>query len=231
MVRTAPDYRVRTFAQAFELLVGSPAQVRVAFDVLQVTLAHVLQAELGIVAVHDCHVVSLHIIQVTRHQHGECRFAGSSLLGGEGDEQGFFLHASLSFVRYTSVCFPGRRPCLRTGVSAWRQGCRPLRTPGCLHARQPVCTIAGVPVPRSACPCSRRYACVPAGILAVWRTMQRAGWWACRFSCPQRKGHFPVSVSLRVFVAAFGAGVEVCGFFRRFRGSVPHPNFAPTTAD
>ena len=163
MVRTAPDYRVRTFVQAFELLVGSPAQVRVAFDVLQVTLAHVLQAELGIVAVHDCHVVSLHIIQVTRHQHGECRFAGSSLLGGEGDEQGFFLHASLSFVRYTSVCFPGRRPCVRTGVSAWRQGCRPLRTPGCLHARQPVCTIASVPVSRSACPCSRRYACVPAG--------------------------------------------------------------------
>ena len=58
-----------------------------SLDVLQVTLAHVLDAELGKVAVHDYYVVPFHVIQVTRHQYGECRFAGSSLLGGEGDEQ------------------------------------------------------------------------------------------------------------------------------------------------
>ena len=57
-----------------------------------------MDRRLGIVAVHDCHVVSLHIIQVTRHQHGECRFAGSSLLGGEGDEQRFFFHAFFFFI-------------------------------------------------------------------------------------------------------------------------------------
>lgn len=108
-------------------------------------------------------------------------------------------------------------PCARRAVSMPVSLCVPL--PACRFPGLPVRVPAGMP------------ACRQAGILAVWRTMRRAGWWACRFSCPQRKGHFPVSVSLRVFVAAFGADVEVCGFFRRFRGSVPYPNFAPTTAD
>ena len=99
VARTAAHYRVGTLADALELVVRQLAQVRVAFDVLQVALAHVLDAELGIVAVHNRHVIPLYIIQVTRHQHGECRFAGSSLLGGEGDEQRFFFHAFLFIYR------------------------------------------------------------------------------------------------------------------------------------
>ena len=45
-----------------------------------------------------CHDGALHVIQVTRHQYGECRFACSSLLGGEGDEQRFFFHAFFFFI-------------------------------------------------------------------------------------------------------------------------------------
>jgi len=95
---TAPHNRVGAFADALELLVCQLAQVRVALDTFQVAFAHVLDAELGIVAVHDRHVISLHVIQVTRHQYGECRFACSSLLGGEGDEQRFFFHAFFFFI-------------------------------------------------------------------------------------------------------------------------------------
>ncbi|CCY05068.1 unknown [Eggerthella sp. CAG:1427] len=84
-----------------ELLIGEFLQVGVVRHVTHIALPHVLDAELGIVAVHDRHIVPLYIVEVTRHQHGQCRFARSSLLGGESHKQCFFFHTLYFLIVHT----------------------------------------------------------------------------------------------------------------------------------
>ena len=59
---------------------------------LQVALPHPCDGVLRVVAVHDRHVVALHVVQVRGGQHRERGFARSALLGGKGQINRFFFH-------------------------------------------------------------------------------------------------------------------------------------------
>lgn len=153
-----------------------------------VTLAHVLDAELWIIAVHDCYVVSFHVIQVTRHQHGECCFTSSSLLGGEGDEQRFFFHSFFSF-NVVNNLLSGRHSGLPVGLSVSIPAGRLLRL------------LVGLPVLRLSGRLASRKSGKPAG-RTVGLSDDRL---VSRPFCPQSKGHFFQLVSFPPLVAACGS--------------------------
>ncbi len=59
---------------------------RAALHKIHVTLAHILDAELRIVAVNHKDFKPLHIVKVTRHENSQGGLARSTFLGGESDK-------------------------------------------------------------------------------------------------------------------------------------------------
>ena len=92
----ASDHRIHLLVQPCELLVGHRFVTVVFRSHAKIAIAHLGNAVLRIIAIHDRYVVPFHVVQIRSDQHRKRRFSGSSFLGGECHAQIFLFHRSIN---------------------------------------------------------------------------------------------------------------------------------------
>ena len=193
---------------------------------IHVAPAHIVDTVLWEVAIDNCDVVSLDIVQVTCNQHRDGRFSGSSFLRGESYID-WFVHTVVHFNRYTlsylflhtsvpTVSQTYRRRCGRIYLLTAQRSNNPTLV-GC-DVGQAVTTVHPTCVCRTDCPAVRR---------SVLHNLLLSRPTALRWFVWQINKEKTALVRLRAQVAACGVRLAAFGVFGLGKAAPEASTFAP----
>lgn len=98
----APDDRPYFASRSLELAHHHQFVIVVVLHGLQFPFALGMNGPLGIVAIHDQHVVFCEVVQVAGQEHRECRFSYTALLVADGDACRSSFHKKI-YLKNSSV--------------------------------------------------------------------------------------------------------------------------------